>query len=595
MITGQGKAEYSILDLGYNKLVVLESSYPGMPVTTPEMTNLITSGTTPGSILSGELYGNTTVTGGYIQSDNFKTGVSGWRLTSTSAELNISTAILSLDIPDTTTANSFHVDSVGNTWWGVNLAIGYATAPAYVLNTGAAKFTNVIITGGTIGAGIVVAAGSDTQIQFNDGGVLGADDGLTFNKTTKILSVINSSNASTFIINPYDGGGIDIHGDKPLEISSDTQIDIFTTTSSGGGGINIYTANYNAGNVQTLSIYGGNSTGGNGTGGDATFDAGNGNGTGTGGEIEIGSGSGGSTGSGGAMTIDTGNAGFSGNGHGGILTIVTGDGYGTGVGGDIFIVCGNGQGTGRGADLYLVAGRNNGAGTNGRFVFRPKNGVSTKDGILNFDNMATTNKTFTFQNFTSIITGQAAALTSTRVPFSDSNGLLTDSANMTFSSDTLTVTGLVIGTTKLASYNGIPTVSGGIPSEVATIDSPGLTANVGASTLYSVPSSGEGMYRVNVYVVETTAGSLSSTLPNVQIVFTDKDSNVSVTMDATPILGVAGIGQTGALNANTIGTASSGVIVIYVKASTTIQYQTVNYASSLAGMAYALRIKLEAL
>lgn len=53
----------------------------------------------------------------------------------------------SLDIPDITTANSFHVDTNGNAWWGTNVATGYATAPASILNTGAAKFTSVKITG----------------------------------------------------------------------------------------------------------------------------------------------------------------------------------------------------------------------------------------------------------------------------------------------------------------------------------------------------------------------------------------------------------------------------------------------------------------
>ena len=149
--------------------------------------------------------------------------------------------------------------------------------------------------------------------------------------------------------------------------------------------------------------------------------------------------------------------------------------------------------------------------------------------------------------------------------------------------------------TKVTPYNNIATVSNGVPAEYATIDSTGLTANVAASTLYAVPAAGVGMYRVSAYVVETTAGSLSSTLPNVQIVYNDRDTAGSITIDATPILGIAGIGQTGALTANTIGTASSGVIVISVTANTTIQYQTVNYASNLAGMAYALHIKLEAL
>ncbi len=144
-------------------------------------------------------------------------------------------------------------------------------------------------------------------------------------------------------------------------------------------------------------------------------------------------------------------------------------------------------------------------------------------------------------------------------------------------------------------YNNIATVKNGIPSEYAAIDTTGLTANVGASTLYAVPSTGEGLYRISAYVVETTAGSLSSTLPNVQIIYTDKDSNTSVTIDATPVLAGAGLGQSAALGVNAIGTVSSGVIVIYVKASTTIQYQTVNYASNLAGMTYALHIRLEAM
>lgn len=133
-----------------------------------------------------------------------------------------------------------------------------------------------------------------------------------------------------------------------------------------------------------------------------------------------------------------------------------------------------------------------------------------------------------------------------------------------------------------------------IPS-IAKINSTSLTANVGATLLFAVPASGDGIYRVSAYVVETTAGSITSTLPNVQIVFTDIDTGGVITIDATPILGIAGIGQTGALTANTIGTASAGVIVIAAKASTNINYQTVNYASNAAGMAYSLRIRLEAI
>ena len=41
-------------------------------------------------------------------------------------------------------------------------------------------------------AGGTTAAGSDTQLQFNDGGALGADAGLLYNKTTDVLSVSGS-------------------------------------------------------------------------------------------------------------------------------------------------------------------------------------------------------------------------------------------------------------------------------------------------------------------------------------------------------------------------------------------------------------------
>lgn len=167
----------------------------------------------------------------------------------------------------------------------------------------------------------------------------------------------------------------------------------------------------------------------------------------------------------------------------------------------------------------------------------------------------------------------------------------------TLTNKTLTtpiLSGPVISTT-ITSYNGLGTVANGVPVEHGFANTAGLTANVALQTLLVSGSVNGGTYRISAYVVETTAASVSSTLPNVQIVYTDQDTNTSVTIDATPVLGVAGIGQTGALTANTVGTVSSGVIVINVKVSTTIQYQTVNYASNAAGMAYALHIKLEAM
>ena len=77
-------------------------------------------------------------------------------------------SVSSLNIPDTTTANSFHVDSSGNSWWGTNVATGYATAPASILNTGVAKFTNVTITGGTIASATLSGLIGQTNIDVAD-------------------------------------------------------------------------------------------------------------------------------------------------------------------------------------------------------------------------------------------------------------------------------------------------------------------------------------------------------------------------------------------------------------------------------------------
>ena len=105
------------------------------------------------SISSGGMISNLTIQGGYLQSNNFVSGSAGWQFTPTSAEINVSTAILSLDIPDTTTANSFHTNSTGNSWWGCDVA-DFASnndnAAAYILNTGATKLQSLTVVGGVI-------------------------------------------------------------------------------------------------------------------------------------------------------------------------------------------------------------------------------------------------------------------------------------------------------------------------------------------------------------------------------------------------------------------------------------------------------------
>src|SRR3990167_8416879 len=138
MISDNSQPEYSVLDLGFNKSLTKNLLSSSLIETTPEMRNAFSSGIASASLISGELLGNQTVKEGYIQSDNYVTGTSGWRLSPTTADLSVVTSVLSLDIPNATTANSFHVDTSGNAWWG---ATTFAAAVASVSKAGAGIFT----------------------------------------------------------------------------------------------------------------------------------------------------------------------------------------------------------------------------------------------------------------------------------------------------------------------------------------------------------------------------------------------------------------------------------------------------------------------
>lgn len=106
--------------------------------------------------------------GGEWKSSNYVLGVSGWRLTPDDADFNVAVSVDSLNIPDTTTANSFHVDTSGNVWWGANVADGYANANAYILSTGEAVFKNVSI-GGSLVQYVITNSGIFSYGDGSDG------------------------------------------------------------------------------------------------------------------------------------------------------------------------------------------------------------------------------------------------------------------------------------------------------------------------------------------------------------------------------------------------------------------------------------------
>lgn len=148
----------------------------------------------------------------------------------------------------------------------------------------------------------------------------------------------------------------------------------------------------------------------------------------------------------------------------------------------------------------------------------------------------------------------------------------------------------LVGATKAVKYNGINLVSNGIPTEYATVDNTTATGNIGATTLYAVPSTGAGLYRLSYYVIVNRVATVSSTLPDLKFTWTDPDNSTAQ---------AAGPFDSATPSANTLTTMYSGDVIISAKASTNIQYQvgvTTVYASSGAtSMQFSVHIRLEAL
>ena len=142
---------------------------------------------------------------------------------------------------------------------------------------------------------------------------------------------------------------------------------------------------------------------------------------------------------------------------------------------------------------------------------------------------------------------------------------------------------------KVGTYNAIATVSQGVPAEYATVDLTAQSAAIGATTLYAVPATGAGMYRISWSATITTVDGAASVLGGTngfQVVYTSPtDSVVKTTVPGNSVTSAA----------NTTGTAVGGCEVVYAKASTNIQYKY-DYTSTTPGqMIYELHIKCEAL
>lgn len=181
--------------------------------------------------------------------------------------------------------------------------------------------------------------GSDTQVLFFDGANTPAGDaGFTFNKTTNIATL----------------GGL---------VTAD-----------------IHTVDANS--ATTILIKAGAAISGNTAGGNASLRGGNGFGSAQGGYTNLTSGNGGATGNGGEVDIFSGNGGAT-SGNGGYIGLWGGVGL---------------AGNGNGGDIFINAGAPHGSGTKGKLFI--KDGAGSQYAILDTASIASSNKTFTFPNYT---------------------------------------------------------------------------------------------------------------------------------------------------------------------------------------------------
>lgn len=148
---------------------------------------------------------------------------------------------------------------------------------------------------------------------------------------------------------------------------------------------------------------------------------------------------------------------------------------------------------------------------------------------------------------------------------------------------------------KVTQYLGVSTVGAGLTPIYAKTDLTAQTAAITATTIYAVPASGAGLYRVSWSAVVTTAGTTSTLggASGFQVVYTDNDTGASAT---TPAAGAPAAATNTAYSQtnqqNTVGTQASGSIIVNAKASTNIQYQF-GYASSGTAMQFALHVKVQ--
>lgn len=134
-------------------------------------------------------------------------------------------------------------------------------------------------------------------------------------------------------------------------------------------------------------------------------------------------------------------------------------------------------------------------------------------------------------------------------------------------------------------------LAGTIPVVVATSNLTAQGSAIAATTIYAVPASQGGFYRVNWHATVTRAATTSCTLGGAtgfQLKYTDLNDSVVKTQNPTAITWM-----TSSINAT--GTAVSGSFCAYCAASTNLQYIFGYTSSGGTAMQYDLSITVESL
>lgn len=209
------------------------------------------------------------------------------------------------------------------------IVINYANAYVRVYPLGGKDWYLVQQPFAPSGGGGGSPGGANTDVQFNDNGSFGGNDGFTYDITTTLL--VQLTNAGDTL----DGGQVQINGGPG------------GATSGAGGQVVVQ-----SGNATTI-----------GTGGRIFIAAGDGGSTsGDGGRTQVQAGSANGGGVGGALNLFAG-TGID-NNSGGVF-MSSGDVFGNGDGGVIDIIAGVVHGDGTGGPVLLEGGRTNGSGTAG--------------------------------------------------------------------------------------------------------------------------------------------------------------------------------------------------------------------------------------